>query len=302
MSPSGARPPLLLTGATGFVGRRLLARLPPGEFASVRCAVRARPAVAPPGVRWVDADFPLRPVADAALDGVETVVHLAATTGKAKSAMHFAINRDATRALVDQCVRNGVRNFLFVSTIAAKFHDLRRYPYAESKRQAEAVVAGAGLAFTVVRPTLVAGRGGKAWTGLTRLARLPITPVFGDGTARVQPIHVDDLADGLLTIVREQMFAGATWELGGPEGIGIGDLLQRLRAANGRRAGLTVRLPLRAIRATLGAVESLVGPVLPLTVGQLSTFVEDGTATANPVSRYLAAHMTSLDAMIAEGA
>lgn len=290
---------ILITGASGFVGRRLLARLPGEAFEAIRLAGRTRPAEIGPA-SWHPLDLPTRLPEDAALTGVDAVVHLAATTGKAGRDAHFAVIADGTAALAQQAARCGVRNFLFVSTIAAGFTDLRRYPYAAAKKQAEAAVAASGLRYAILRPTIVAGRGGGAWEGLIRLARLPFSPIFGSGTTRLQPIHVDDLADTILAVLRDERFANEVLDVGGPESVAIGDLVRKLRTANGRTAGRLLRLPLGLIRRGVGLVENVAGPVLPIGAGQLSTFAEDGTARPNELTARLTPGMRGVDAMIAQ--
>src|SRR5205823_14764221 len=82
------------------------------------------------------AHWPGQPIPEVAFDGIDTVIHLAAATGRLPPEEYFATNVDGTRDLLGQCRRAGVRNFLFVSTIAARFPDLKHYPYAQSKRAA----------------------------------------------------------------------------------------------------------------------------------------------------------------------
>ena len=65
------------------------------------------------------------------------MLHLAAVTGKNRPAEYFRVNREGTRALVDECRRRRVKRIIYISTIAAKFQDQRRYYYAQSKHQAE---------------------------------------------------------------------------------------------------------------------------------------------------------------------
>jgi len=298
------KPSVLITGTSGFVGNRLLERLQPNEFARICCLSRRvsntmHRLAARPEVACYSTEIPGVPAPDEAFAGIDTVIHLAATTGKAAPATYTVVNADGTRALVQQCVRCGVRNLLFVSTIAARFADISRYYYAQSKRAAEAAVAASGLRYLIVRPTLVVGPGGGAWEGLLRLAKLPVTPVFGDGQTQIQPIQVDDLVDSLLTIVHEDLFTNDLVELGGPEPIRIEDFLRRIRQALGRRTGPLLHLPLGLCRRTLGLLEGFLRPLLPVTAGQLSTFSEDGTVQGNPLFQRLAPRMKRIDEMLA---
>lgn len=296
-------PPILITGASGFVGDRLLQRVRTEEFDHLYCVGRkCSPTMqalsARAGVTCLEAEFPGRPLPNDVLRAVDTVLHLAAATGKARPETYVATNVTGTRELLAQSARCGVRNFLFVSTIAARFKDITHYPYAQSKRDAEVAVAEGGLPFVIVRPTIVAGPAGGAWKGLLRLARLPLTPLFGTGKAQAQPIWVDDLTEGLLAVIRERTFRNETLELGGPEVVSIEELLRRLRLATGRRAGNLLRLPLGLLRKALARAERWLGPVLPLTAGQLSTFAEDSTVEPNALFARLAPCMKTVDQMI----
>src|SRR5205085_2022961 len=103
-TPESIRPALLITGASGFVGGRLLDRLRPERFAHVYCLGRTpslamRRLAQRPGVTCLQAELPDRAVPDDIRPPVGTVIHLAATTGKARPAEYFATNAAGTRAL-----------------------------------------------------------------------------------------------------------------------------------------------------------------------------------------------------------
>lgn len=276
---------MFLTGGSGFLGARVRDRL--------------RRAGAPFAElpRGAGADLLVPATYERELAGAGTVVHLAAATGKAAPADHVRINRDGTRVLVEQCRRAGVRRFVFVSSIAVSFPDIRAYPYARAKRDAEAIVAASGMDYTIVRPTIIAGPGSPVLTGLRRLATLPVVPVFGPGTARVQPIFVDDLAECLLTIVANGG-GDRIVELGGPDVLTIEQLLSELRRASHLGHMRAVHLPLGAVIPVLTLLESVAYRFLPVTVGQLSTFRWDGTAKPNAVFERHRATMTRARRMI----
>jgi NADH dehydrogenase len=232
------------------------------------------------------------------LDRVDVVLHLAAATGKTSSADHFAVNAEGTRLLLEQCRRHGVRRFLYVSSIAAKFQDVRHYPYARSKRQGEAAVAASGLAFTVVRPTPVIGLGSGVWEGFRKLATGTVTPIFGHGRTPIQPIYVEDLADILLDLAREPDCRNETLEIGGPEVVSIEDFIRRVGRAYNRQPRV-VHVPARPVKTALAWMEPWLRPLLPLTAGQICSFVEDGTITPNRISRHWQSRLKTVEQMIA---
>jgi uncharacterized protein YbjT (DUF2867 family) len=134
--------------------------------------------------------------------------------------------------------------------------------------------------------------------GLKRLATLPAVPVFGNGRVPVQPVYVDDVADVISAILDREGFAGRTLEIGGPEVLTIEDLLVRMRHAAGVRNDKVVHLPARPIAACLAAVEPVLGALLPITAGQLSSFMNAGTADADPCVAAWQAHMRRVEEML----
>lgn len=273
---------VVVTGASGFVGRRLLPKLVEQGLNVVAIARSAEPSGLPSGVRWLRADLLDPSSYEASLKGASVVIHLAAVTGKAWPSAYQRGNVDATRALLTASERAGVARFVLVSSIAAKFSDRRFYPYAESKIAAEEAVKGSSLQTTIVRPTMIFGRGSPVQSSMERLARLPIVPVFGNGRTRVQPVDVDDVVLLLAELARDPSASGLI-ELGGPRVQTMDELVVQLRKAGGLTPGATlVHLPLGLLRYTLALVEKVLLPLLPFSAGQLASFANDGTADASP--------------------
>lgn len=279
---------IFVTGAEGLVGRALVTTLVAHGYA-VRGLSRSATAAADPGpwveneaARVVAGELAAPRVWSAALDGCDAVVHLAARTGKAAPAEYEADNVDGTRRLLEACRQAGVPRFLFVSSVAARFPRKPDYPYARSKAAAEELVRAAGVRFAIVRPTIVVGPGSGSLAGLARLAALPLVPLFGGGRAPVQPIWVGDLAFQLRRILERDRFGGETLELGGPEALPIGDLLRQIGGLEGR-SDRTVSVPSAPVLALLAIGEKVARPLLPVTRGQLASFVHDGSVAKNPL-------------------
>jgi NADH dehydrogenase len=289
---------LFVTGGTGFLGSRLLSSLDTGRYRRIVCLTRRPPAGAPPKVEFVAADLLETGAYAPALAGCDTVLHMAAATGKSRRAEYFRVNLEGTRALIGECRRAGVRRMIYVSTIAAKFQDQSRYYYAQSKRQAEEVLAASGLEYAIVRPTIIFGEGAPVLTGLARLAAAPILPVFGNGRALVQPVSVNDLAACLAEIVEEQAPRSGAIEIGGPQVLSMEELLVKIRRRCGRPEGPVLHLPAKAIAAGLGLIENLLFPLLPFTAGQIASFMNDGVAASDPCLTKWQARMQNVDQML----
>jgi NADH dehydrogenase len=257
----------------------------------VAIARSAQPDAWPASSKWVRADLAEPASYRDALAGAETVMHVAATTGKARPAVYERNNVQATRALLEASAAAGVARFVFISSIAAAFPDRRYYPYAESKIAAEAAVKASTLTTLIVRPTMILGEGSPVQAGLARLGRLPLIPMFGSGKVLVQPIDVADLVRLLVGLVREPAPpSGTVLEVGGPETYSIAELVRRLRRAAGIEGKARfLHLPIGLLRASLALLEGLLLPVLPFTAGQLASFANDSKATPPPLVQRLLA-------------
>jgi nucleoside-diphosphate-sugar epimerase len=290
---------IFLTGANGFLGRRLLPLLAACSERKIFCLVRKKPSESQKqNVEFILGDLLSGNAYAHALDGCDAVVHLAAATGKHAAEEYFRINCDGSKALMAAAQQAGVRRFVHVSTIAVKFGDKSHYPYAQSKEQAEMAVKQSCLHWTVVRPTMIFGKGAPVLDGLSRLAVLPLVPIFGDGLTPVQPILADDLAASLLAMLEDESLIGRTVEIGGPEVISIENLLLRIRTSTGRGDARVVHLPARAIAACLGWVEPWLQPLLPVTAGQLASFTNPGTIAPDPWVETRQVGMKRVDEML----
>lgn len=230
-----------LTGATGFVGGRLLDQaLAAGH--RVRALVR-RPQPARAGVTWIAGDLS----APGALgEGADAFVHVAGAVNARDRAGFAAANIAGTTAIVAAARAAGVARFVQVSSLAAREPALSNYGW--SKAAAEQVVADSGLAWTIVRPPAVYGPGDLDQRDLFRMARLGLALMPPPG--RLSALHGDDLARLLLALARAPG-EGATYEPDGPDGpITHRQYFAAIGAAVGRRP---LPLPLPAALLRLGA-------------------------------------------------
>lgn len=293
--------PVFVTGATGFIGRAFVREWTRGGRPRLRALVRA-PAPAPgdPGFDAVPGRIEDPGTYAPALAGASAVLHLGAATGKRRPREYFRINVEGTKALLDAARAAGVPRFLFVSSIAALYPDKRRYPYARSKEVAEALVRESGLDWAIVRPTIVLGQGGPAWPAFKKLAGGRSIKVFGPGTARVQPIHVGDVARALAALLGAPRLDRMEFDLGGPDVMTFEEMLARIRAALGLPPARVVHLPAASILPFLSLAERILLPVLPFTAGQLTGFLADSTAARGPARPVLIPGPRPFDAIVKE--
>lgn len=249
---------LLLTGATGSIGSRLLPLLlERGE--DVRCLVREPRRL---GDRRVDVQIALGDLGEMsdpylvrqALRGVDGVIHLAATIRDQPPHRIEELNGLATVRLLQAAERSGVRRFAFFSALDAGA--AQRTRFFRAKWLAERAVCSSPLETTVFAPSIVYDHSDPWVTLLRRFSFLPVLPVSGDGQARFQPIWAEDAARCVVAALDRGK--RDRYELAGPETLsyaGMSDLVSR---AAGRPRPL-VHLPLPLVRAGLIGLRSVFG-------------------------------------------
>ena len=225
---------ILVTGASGFVGRHVVRELA-RDGMRVRAMVRtARGAAALEGI---DCELFRGDVTDPALlhaaaRGVRTIVHLVAII-EGSPATFERVMAAGTGNLVEAARESGVRRVVLMSALGTG--PGATVPYFRAKWAAEQAVASSGVDHAVLRPSFVFGTDGGALPRFLRIARLaPVTPVIGPGTQRVQPIWVDDLVRAVRLAVEAEGTATPI-ELGGPEAVTWSELWRRIKTALGTR-------------------------------------------------------------------
>jgi dihydroflavonol-4-reductase len=219
----------LVTGASGFIGRRLALALT-GRGHDVVCLVRRTSrmeGLRGPGLRLVVGDLRDEASLEAAAAGRDTVFHLAAVVQAVDAAAFEVANVEGTRRLVEACLRAapGLERFVLVSSIAAAGPSAAGRPgresdeprpvtdYGRSKLLAENVVrqAASRLPVTIIRPPNVIGPGSKEIATAIALLRKRIVPAVGDGRPRTSLIDVDDLVEAMILASGQARSVGQTY-------------------------------------------------------------------------------------------
>jgi len=273
---------ILLTGATGTIGTPLLRRLTAaGE--PVRCLVREPRRLGPERVRVQIALGDLGNPASFrnAMRSVDTVVHLAAAIRDQPGGSIEELDAVATLRLVRAAERAGVKRFVFFSAIGASLHSPSRF--FRSKALAERAIEEADVEATVFAPSIVYSPGDPWITLLDRLTRLPVAPVSGSGDALYQPIWAEDVADCVVSALRNSN-GQRRYELAGPEALSYDGIVKTALRAFGRRRRL-LHVPLPVVRAGLKAAQAFAGPAVFATwdeaeLMELSMTTPNGTADA----------------------
>ncbi|MFL5898087.1 MAG: NAD(P)H-binding protein [Solirubrobacterales bacterium] len=250
---------LLLTGATGSIGSRLLPLLlERGE--EVRCLVREPRRL---GARRVDVQIALGDLGEMsdpylvrqALRGVDAVIHLAASIRDQPPKRIEELNGLATVRLLRAAERSGAERFHFFSALEAEASQRTRF--FRAKWVAERAVLSSPLRTTVFAPSIVYDRSDPWITLLRRFSFLPVLPVSGEGQARFQPIWAADAARCVVGAL-DAAEARPRYELAGPDTLTYDHMSDLVSRIAGRPRSL-VHVPLPLVRSGLIALRAALG-------------------------------------------
>lgn len=249
---------ILLTGATGSTGSRLLERLlHAGE--DVRCLVREPRRL---GSHRVDVQITmgdLRELSDPyllrqAMRGVDTVIHLAASLRDQPPHRVEELNGLATVRLVQAAERSRVGRFAYFSALNAS--PVQRTRFFRSKWAGEEAVRSSSLETLVFRPSVVFDQSDPWVTLMRRFSFLPVMPVSGDGHSEYQPVWADDAAAAVMAAL--ETGGGGTWDLAGPETLTYSEMSSLVARLAGRPRPLW-HAPLPLVHLGLSALYRVFG-------------------------------------------
>ena len=264
-------------GGSGFLGRRIVNRLLERNY-SVRAVSRH-----PQGMRRqfssqlktpeaVKADILDEAQVYAAIAGSYAVVNAVSLYVEHGEQTFDRVHVKAAADLASASLQSGVRQFVQISGIGSDSRSMS--PYIKARGRGEEVVRSAFSGALVVRPAIMTGPDDAFLTTLVRLVRLlPVYPLFGDGSTRLQPVYVEDVAEGVARLIEEGSDRDSrTFEFGGPRVFTYRELLQEI-AQQIDTSVRTVPMPFAVWKALATAAEML--PGLPLTRNQVELMRED---------------------------
>ncbi len=231
---------VLVTGATGFVGKATVAKLIE-RGATLRCLLRRESDRS--GLGKLDCEIVEGNLQDSAsltlaLQDCSTVLHLAAETNPTKPSLVKDVNLKASAELARLSKEAGIKRFVYLSVLnQARQGATASRPWAvvtDSKQKAEALIS-AHLPAIILRSAPCYGPGDNFTRPLRQsIGRLqPLLLIPGQGTFQMQPIWINDLADCLALATLEGKTESDRRELAGPEVLSGLEFLGKLASAAG---------------------------------------------------------------------
>ena len=272
---------VVVFGGTGFLGRRLVEHLTT-KGGSVRVAVRhadqARSILRAAGlheIAVVDADVRDKGSVADALAAADAVVNAVSAYVEKGGVTFEAVHVQGAETVARESRARGIARLIYISGIGADRDSVS--PYIRARGRGELVVQQAFPAATIIRPGAMFGRGDALFGALADMARLlPVLPLIGGGSTRLQPVFVEDVAEAVTSSLADPATIGRIYELAGPKVYPLRDLFEyTLRLIGKRRLLVPIPFILAEIQARL--LELL--PYPPLTTGQVDLLKLDSVAS-----------------------
>jgi uncharacterized protein YbjT (DUF2867 family) len=228
---------VLVTGATGFIGRRLVPELVARGMA-VRAMTRRPEAYDGPG-EPVGADVNDPETLTGALKGVDVAVYLVHSLDDPDFERKDA---EAARGFGRAAAEAGVSQIVYMGGLGADGDQLS--PHLRSRREVEGLLGEAGVPVTVLRAAIVVGAGGISWELTRQLVKnLPAMVVPRWVSTRTQPIAVDDVVRYLAGVIGREEASGRVFEIGGADRLTYLEMLQVAAELRGGRRVPIVQVP-----------------------------------------------------------
>jgi uncharacterized protein YbjT (DUF2867 family) len=298
---------VLVTGATGFVGRailrqlhaaghsiRLLARSP--RSARVQEAITRWGAVIQPGDILDPASL------GSAAAGADAIIHLVGIISEVGVSTYENVHTRGTAKVVQAAQRAGVRRFVHMSALGTRPNAASRYH--QSKWAAEESVRRSDLAFTIFRPSLIYGPEDQFVNLYAKIIHLsPVVPLLGSPRARFSPVPVEAVATAFVKSLTEPKAVGQTYDLCGAEVLTLAGIVDQILAVL-RKRRLKPQVPLWVARCQASCLEFVFPRLLrrppPFNRDQLLMLQEDNVGNPQPANALFSLRSVSLREGISE--
>lgn len=286
----------VVTGANGFIGQHLSARLLEQGW-TVRPL--ARPSSRPSQVSILKSEVSILPVTysdplalSKAVEAADVVFHCAGATRAPTPRELFRANVDLTRGVLSACETSGVKRFVLVSSQAAAgparsatqpvTEDDISAPmesYGTSKRDAELAVKEEGrrLPYTIVRPAAVYGPADRDFLQMFRSASMGLAVHGVDRKNLISIVYVRDLVDGMIVAATKDVAIGRTYFLANDDPVSWGELFTLAAQVGGKRITLELGVP-----KVLADVAGEVGDVFGKLTGHTPLMSSEKIALGRP--------------------
>lgn len=225
-----------ITGANSSVGKNLLVRLSKEKDITIVAGVRSEkvipelpksPAIKPTIINYDDIKS-----LEKALDGADTVIHLAGILIETKHSNYANANIAATAAIVDAAKKSDAKSIIFISVVGASPES--KNAYFRSKGVAEELVLSSGLGARILRTPILFGPNAAGSQAIIGMISSGQAKLLGGGHYQMRPLDIDDLSEALTILCSASIQDQVTYELVGPESAPYRDIIEMTAQVMGK--------------------------------------------------------------------
>jgi len=252
--PEPTNPRVFVTGGSGFVGASVLKELLARGYAASALVQQRALSVNDPRVVPFKGDLFDPSALAKAMEGCDAVIHLVGIIKElpSRNVTFERIHVEGTRAVVDAARRAGMSRFIHMSALGSRPTAISRYH--QSKFAAEEIVRTGGVAYTILRPSMIHGPEGDFMKMEVRWARGQSAPflfmpyfaagAFGTrGAGRLQPVYVNDVARAFVDALQRSQTINQTYVLGGQDAFSWPQMHRLISKAVVKRQRKTAGIP-----------------------------------------------------------
>lgn len=271
---------IFVTGGSGFVGSEVIRQLLEAHH-QVRVLTHRAEKDLPTEVETVPGDTTDPQSLAGRLAGCDAVIHLVGIIREfpSRGITFDRLHRESTSNMVTAAKEQGVKRFLHMSANGVR--EDAATDYHKTKWQAENLLRSSPLDWTIFRPSLIFGANDQFVNMLAQLIRnLPVVPVMGDGSYRLQPVSVKDVVSGFVAALDAPQSIGQIYLCGGPQTFSYNEILDEIGAALGKSKVHKLHHPLWLMQPVIAVMQSI--PQFPMTSDQLQMLLEENICDPEP--------------------
>jgi len=296
---------VLVTGASGFIGRHVCAELVkvghPVRGLARQVPVRKNRVEGVEYIRGVDISDVVTLTPEMFKD-VDAIIHLVGIIAevKRKGQTFQRIHVEGTRNIVDEAKRAGFDGrFIYMSAIGAALNAPAEY--SRTKYQAERIVIGSECPYTIFRPSLVIGPDGEFIAQMKDLVlhNGPVIPVPGSGFNLFQPVWVDDLVQCVVKSLVMGETINQIYEIGGATQLSFNELIRGIAKSLGKPKKPLLHAPIPLLYAAAAIMEKIL-PKPPVTRDQLKNLALDNITLSQDIKELFGVNPLGFDQMLAK--